>query len=149
MSSDGPSVFRLVSHMLAAVFNSRSAFHREWQRYASLATPSDPIEGRWTGEWISEVSGHRGELKCVLVPIPPGKYRAFFHAGFSKLFRVGYVTELKVAQHAGHITLAGQEDLGGLAGGVYRCEGEIRETDFNCHYSCQYDQGLFRLKRVD
>jgi hypothetical protein len=149
MSSGDPSVFRLVSHMLAAVFNSRSAFHREWQRYTALANRNDSVEGRWAGEWVSEVSGHRGELKCVLVPVASGKYRAFFHAGFSKLFRVGYVTDLQVEQRDGRITLAGQEDLGALAGGIYRCEGEIREAAFNCHYSCQYDQGLFRLKRVD
>jgi hypothetical protein len=134
--------------MLAALFNNRSAFRREWRRHESSRTTADSIEGRWGGEWISDLSGHRGELKCVLAPIAPGKYRAFFHASFSKLFRVAYATELNLEQSDGRVSLAGEQDLGALAGGVYRCHGEIRGTDFNCKYSCKYDRGVFRLRRI-
>jgi len=149
VSSASPNVFRLVSHMLAALFNNRSAFRREWQRFSNAPAKPNSVEGRWTGEWVSDISGHRGELKCVLVPISADRYRAFFHAGFSKLFRVAYATELNLKQNDGFTTLAGQQDLGSLAGGIYRCEGEIRGTDFNCKYSCKYDQGIFRLHRID
>ncbi|HTL17790.1 MAG TPA: hypothetical protein VL793_11170 [Patescibacteria group bacterium] len=149
MSSASPNVFRLVSHMLAALFNNRSAFRREWQRFEKTPAKPNSVEGHWSGEWVSDISGHRGELKCVLVPISADKYRAFFHAGFSKLFRVAYATELNLQRKDGHTSLVGQQDLGSLAGGVYRCEGEIRGTNFNCKYSCKYDQGIFRLHRVD
>src|SRR5579859_7193028 len=142
MNKRRPNIFRLVSHMLAALFNSRSAFYEQWRRYASEPT-RDPVAGRWVGEWISEQSGHRGELKCVLAPAAPGAYRAFFYASFSKLFRVGYVTELKTEPGGDRIRLHGEEDLGALAGGVYRCDGEVNGNDFNCRYSCRYDQGTF------
>jgi len=148
MSSANQNVFRLVSHMLAAVFNNPSAFHREWNTYRS-AVAEDAVVGRWTGEWISDTSGHRGELKCLLSPAGAGLYRAFFYARYSKLFRVGYTTEMKVERTGGKTLLHGEEDLGALAGGKYRCEGELQEAELTCHYSCKYDQGSFRLKRLD
>jgi hypothetical protein len=147
MNKPRPNVLRLISHMLAAVFNSRSAFQREWQRYEGLPA-NGTIEGRWGGEWVSSQSGHRGDLKCVLTPSSPDVYHAFFYATFSRFFRVGYATDLKAQQASDRVYLKGEEDLGKLAGGVYRCEGEIIGADFNCHYSCKYDQGVFRLKRL-
>jgi hypothetical protein len=134
--------------MLAALFNNRTAFYKEWRHYES-APPREPPAGRWIGEWISEDSGHRGELKCVLAPGATGVYRALFYATYSKLFRVGYSTDLKVQPGEGVIRLTGEQDLGGLAGGIYRCDGEIRGRDFVCQYSCKYDHGDFRLKRLD
>jgi len=148
MNKESPNVFRLVSHMLAALFNSRSAFRREWRRYEVAPVTVDAVAGRWIGQWVSELSGHRGDLKCVLVPVTSGKYQAFFHASFSKLFRVGYVTELNLSQRDGCFWLTGEQDLGALAGGIYRCEGEIRGREFNCNYSCKYDRGVFRLRRA-
>ena len=135
--------------MLAAVLNSRAAFHREWKHYELSGRRGDAIAGRWCGEWISEQSGHRGELKCVLSPVSPEVYQACFYASFSLVFRVGYMTKLNVNRTNGRILLTGQEDLGPLAGGIYRSEGEVCERDFNCHYSCKYDHGIFRLKRLD
>lgn len=144
-AKQGPGIFRLVSHMLAAVFNSRAAFYREWNGY-QRPLEGDAIAGRWTGEWISDQSGHRGQLKCVLSPLPSGSYRAHFYASFSKLFSVGYKTELKVERRGDRVLLKGEEDLGALAGGVYRCEGEVSGADFTCQYSCKYDHGTFRLQ---
>ncbi|HZR17513.1 MAG TPA: hypothetical protein VFE51_09315 [Verrucomicrobiae bacterium] len=148
MNKSRPSVFRLVSHMLAALFNSRAAFHEQWRHYES-APARDAVAGRWIGEWISEHSGHRGALKCVLARAAEGVYRAYFYASFSKLFSVGYVTDLKAESGPGVTHLNGEQDLGPLAGGIYRCDGEITGTDFVCHYSCKYDQGTFRLKKLD
>jgi hypothetical protein len=148
MSKQRTSIFRLISHMLAAVFNSRSAFHAQWRRFETEPA-SDGIAGRWIGEWISDRSGHRGELKCVLTPASAEVYRAYFYATFSRLFSVGYVTQLKAERTNGPPRLTGEEDLGSLAGGIYRCDGEVSGTDFNCRYSCKYDNGIFRLKRLD
>jgi hypothetical protein len=135
--------------MLAALFNSRAAFHREWKRYKNSATGNEGIAGRWTGQWISQRSNHQGELRCVLTPVSPDVYRACFYASFSLLFRVAYVTNLKTESMDGRVLLKGEEDLGALAGGTYRCEGEVIGSEFNCQYSCKYDHGIFRLKRVD
>lgn len=142
-----PNPLRLASHMLAALFNSRSAFLEQWRRYETLAQPPEGIAGRWVGEWVSESSGHRGELKCVLDPVGAGLYRACFYATYSRFFRVGYATELKAETANGRTYLKGEEDLGALAGGVYRCEGEATANEFNCNYSCKYDHGVFHLRR--
>jgi hypothetical protein len=132
--------------MLAAVFNSRAAFHQEWEQAAGLPS-SDLVSGRWAGEWVSDQSGHRGELRCVMKPNGPNHYQAHFYATFSKWFRVGYTTELISAQKNSAIQLSGEENLGRLAGGTYRSEGEIQGDSFVCHYSCKYDKGTFRLQR--
>jgi hypothetical protein len=149
MNKTRPNPLRLISHMLAAVFNSRSAFQHEWRRYENLPARADGISGRWVGEWVSERSGHRGELKCVLTPSSSEVYRALFYATFSRVFRVGYVTELQTERAGDRICLKGEEDLGALAGGIYRCEGEVTGPNFNCTYSCKYDHGVFRLRRLD
>lgn len=149
MNQSRPNIFRLISHMLAAVLNSRSAFQQQWRHYEEHPAKAAGIEGRWVGEWISETSGHRGELRCVLAPVSDGLYRAYFYASFSKLFRVGYVTELKAELVNERTLLKGEQDLGGLAGGIYRCEGELSGSEFNCRYSCKYDHGVFRLKRLN
>jgi hypothetical protein len=138
LAVSSPNILRLASHMLAAVFNSRSAFQDKPQG----------IGGRWIGEWISELSAHHGELRCVLEPASSNEYRAYFYARFSKLFSVGYVTSLKGEQTNGRTLLKAEEDLGPLAGGIYRCDGEATPAEFNCRYSCKYDQGVFRLKRL-
>jgi len=149
MSASLPNLLRSISHMLAALFNSRSAFQEQWRRYDNRAGSPDGVGGRWMGEWISELSGHRGELRCVLATISSTEYRAHFHAKFSKLFSVGYVTSLKAEKAEGRTLLKGEEDLGALAGGIYRCEGEVTGTALDCKYSCKYDRGVFRLKRLD
>lgn len=147
MNTSRPNVVRSVAHMLAALFNSRSAFAEQWRQYAAGAGSPEGIDGRWLGEWISELSGHHGELRCVLVAVCPSEYRAYFYARYSKLFSVGYITSLKAEKTGSRIVLKGEEDLGALAGGMYRCEGEATPTEFNCQYSCKYDRGVFRLKR--
>jgi hypothetical protein len=147
-STTRPNPLRLFSHMLAAVFNSRSTFLEQWRRFETKAEKQDGIAGRWVGEWVSDSSGHRGELKCVLVPVSSGIYRAYFYAAFSRFFRVGYATELKAELTRDRVNLKGEEDLGALAGGVYRCVGEAAGDEFNCKYSCKYDHGVFRLRRM-
>ena len=140
---------RLISHMLGALFNSRAAFLEQWRQYETAAKRPQAVAGRWIGEWISQLSGHHGELKCVLSQISPAVYRAYFYATFSRFFRVGYVTDLNAAQVDGQTRLEGEQDLGALAGGIYRCEGAVTGTHFECRYSCKYDQGIFRLTRLD
>jgi hypothetical protein len=75
-------------------------------------------------------------------------YRAYFYAAYSWLFRVGYITDLNAQPKDGGTHLKGEHDLGSLAGGIYRCEGEVKGDGFECRYSCKYDYGIFRLKRT-
>ena len=148
MSNARPNPLRMLSHALAALFNSRSAFLQQWRRYENQPPGTPGLAGRWVGEWISEANGHHGELKCVLEPVSPIVYRAHFYASFGKVFRVGYATDLKSEQSSERILLKGEEDLGALAGGIYRCEGEMSGNQLQCRYSCKYDHGVFRLQRL-
>ena len=147
MSNTRLNPLRMLSHALAALFNSRSAFLQQWRYYENQPGETPGIAGRWVGEWISEANGHHGELKCVLEPLSPLVYRAHFYATFGKIFRVGYATDLAVEQTGDRLCLKGEEDLGALAGGIYRCDGEVVGNGLQCRYSCKYDHGIFRLKR--
>ena len=149
MSTARPNPVRMLSHALAALFNSRLAFLEQWRRYESRSVPTQGLSGRWIGEWISDANGHRGELKCVLEPVSPALYRAHFYASFAKIFRVGYATDLKLEESDGLARLRGEADLGVLAGGTYRCEGEVTGSRLECRYDCRYDHGIFRLNRLD
>ena len=149
MSTSPLTPVRMLAHALAALFNSRAAFLKQWRACPTLQAGSQGVAGRWVGEWLSEANGHRGDLKCVLQSAGPNLFRAHFYASFAKLFRVGYATELKTEQTNGRTLLTGEENIGFLAGGVYRCEGEVNGNELHCRYSCKYDHGIFRLKRLD
>lgn len=149
MSKGRPNPVRMISHALAALFNSRSAFLEQWRRYETSRVPAQGLAGRWIGEWISEANGHQGELKCVLEPISATRYRAHFYASFARVFKVGYETDLSLEDSSGRACLRGEADLGALAGGTYRCEGEVTGNRLECRYRCRYDHGLFHLKRLE
>jgi len=149
MSLDSIGIFRGLSHVLAAVFNNRSAFERAWRTYSPQGNGTPSIHGRWQGEWVSEVSGHHGELKCLLSPITTDQLNAVFLASFLRWLRVGYGVLLEATESGHGFRLKWESDLGALAGGIYQYEGEVNLMEFNCSYRCKYDHGLFRLKRLD
>ncbi len=141
-------MFRNISHLLAALFNDRSRFDREWREYRPPAGDKG-IQGRWLGEWISEENGHRGELKCVLTKIATDKYNAHFYAVFAKMLRVCYSVQLHGGQAGEKVELEGEADLGRLAGGVYHYKGHATPSEFQCAYRCAYDHGAFQMKLYD
>ena len=144
-----PNTFRGFSHLLAAVFNNRSHFQRAWRAYMPAPDAMQTIQGRWQGEWVSEDTGHRGELKCLLSRISADQLDATFLATFGRFLRVGYGVQLSATATGESLRLKGESDLGMLAGGVYEYEGEVNLTEFKCSYRCKYDHGIFRMKRLD
>jgi hypothetical protein len=149
MSLVSTGIFRGFSHILAALFNNRSRFERAWRDYQPAADALKSIAGRWQGEWISETTRHRGELKCLLSRPDAEQLEAIFLAAFWRFLRVGYGVRLSATATGGGFRLKGHSDLGALAGGIYQYEGEVNLAQFNCSYRCKYDNGLFQLKRVD
>jgi hypothetical protein len=111
--------------------------------------PAQDIQGRWRGQWIGEVNGHTGQLRAILTPLEPGRYRAGFHATHSKFLRACYRVMLSVREENGRFVMEGEADLGQLAGGVYRYQGKAIPTEFNCTYRCEFDCGTFRMSRLD
>jgi hypothetical protein len=139
-------MLRTISHFLAALVNNASDFKRRWNQDAPPPTAANDLQGRWQGEWISEVNGHRGALRCVLTRGDDGNYKAAFHAVYARILRVCYTVPLHGQWIDGKLKLEGDADLGPLAGGVYRYQGEAEEAEFVCLYNCKYDHGTFRMK---
>lgn len=140
---------RSFAHLLAALFGNCTDFNRHWKRHSARSQTPDGIEGRWQGEWVSEENGHTGKLRCLLIKEEANRYRARFHATYSKVLRVCYTVPLTAQETNGRCVLKGEVDLGRLAGGVYHYRGEADAMTFNCTYACAYDHGTFALKRPE
>ena len=139
-------IARKISHVLAALVNNASDFKRRWRQDTPAPSAANGLQGRWEGEWVSEVNGHRGALRCLLVRGEAGDYKATWHAVYATILRVCYTVPLHGQWSDGKLTLEGEADLGSLAGGIYRYQGEAGEDEFICTYSCKYDHGTFRMK---
>lgn len=139
------STLRDAKHLLAPLTANCREFHDRWER---ATRDSSRIAGRWEGEWVSEANGHRGPLRCVLETLADGRWRATFHAGYAGVFRACYATELTAAASGSGWTFEGESDIGWLAGGVYRCEGDATDSAFTARYRSRYDNGRFQLHRA-
>ena len=134
-----------LAHLVAGLVASSRQFRTAWKSAASM--PSDLV-GRWQGEWLSDVNGHRGKLKCVIPTVDGDRYKAIFHAVYWKLLRVSYSVWLTAERTGETFAFRGEIDLGRLAGGVYRFDGTSTLHSFAATYDNQYDHGTFRMTRV-
>ena len=146
-SSHALSVLGVAFLLIISLGSSGCSFSHEWKQAAKFSSPVSELEGRWQGVWVSEVNGHTGALRCLMTRKDDGRYRARFHATYAKVFTFGY-TVLLTTQVTNHTArFQGEENLGWLAGGVYRYEGHADGTNCLATYSCKYDHGTFRLAR--
>lgn len=132
-----------------------SSFERDWEAYAVKADAmtgksSAKSTGRWAGEWKSEVNGHHGPLRCLLESVDgeADRYLARFHAGYDLGLTFEYSVSLTAFPAGDRILVAGEENLGWLAGGLYRYEGALDADTFACTYAAESDRGTFRMSRV-
>jgi len=116
--------------LVALLVSGCSSFQREWQRAAQSSTPTHSPAGCWEGRWQSDVNQHSGKLRCVLVPQSATNCVAHFHATYWKIFRASYSVSLAVAMTEDGWSFRGEEDLGWLAGGTYRYDGQVSATNF-------------------
>ncbi len=123
-----------------------SSFNREWKEAPAATSPGD-IEGKWQGHWRSDKDDHTGSLRCVMTKTGDDRYCAHFVATYWKIFTFAYVAELQGTPQENSVHLSGAQDLGSLAGGVYKYDGTATNTDFNCTYSSKYDHGKFIMIR--
>jgi hypothetical protein len=166
-----PAVVALVAALLAGAAAGGCAFDRNWKRLraadraaaaaASTGTtaPSpdraaaDRLAGRWEGTWKSERNNHSGKLRAIITPLDDTSYRAAYDATYLGLLRFGYSMKLTVqpneagSSDASAVRFQGSEDLGWLAGGVYRYDGAADGQSFESTYQSKYDHGRFRMTR--
>src|SRR5260221_4556725 len=106
-----------------------STFPRDFTAAVGKPTPANTILGAWQGDWKSN-GGHGGALRCLLEPLGDTgantvSYRARFEAKFWGIFTAHYTTPLAGAGNDSGAKLAGDHDLGWLAGGTYHYEADV------------------------
>ena len=122
-----------------------STFGRDWNKAASTST-SEPLAGRWSGEWLSEVNGHHGRLRAVAVPHGTNRFRIRFQATYAGWLRFGYTMETTTGElSADKLPFSGEADLG--IWGAYRCDGQSTNDRFEARYESKYDHGRFDMRR--
>jgi hypothetical protein len=142
----GIRTLALVVLMAAVVLIGAScSFNREWKRAGLNGVTSVGLEGRWEGQWISDVNGHHGRLRCV-VSKDGEVYRARFHAKYLKILSFGYTIGLKAEATENGYRFRGEADLGSL-GGIYHYEGRADAMNFFSRYSSKYDHGTFQMQK--
>jgi len=151
MRSSGIRTFRKLSLLLfmplvVLLGAGCSSFNREWKKAGRNPVAASGLEGRWKGQWISDVNSHHGKLRCIIKK-EGDVYQARFHAKYKKILGFGYTVPLKAEATDNGYKFHGEADLGSLAGGVYHYEGHADATNFLSTYSCKYDHGTFQLQR--
>lgn len=152
MNRIGNNFFRRVGRWigflaLTTLIFGCSSFNREWKRVGQQPAPTDGITGRWEGYWLSDVNAHTGKLRCIITHQTNDVYAARFRAHYLKILRFSYTVPLTVTTNNGVWHFHGEEDLGALAGGLYRYDGSANATDFHSTYDSKYDRGTFEMQR--
>lgn len=132
--------------MAALMLVGCSSFERDWKRDAVMPPPQD-MSGRWIGYWKSDVNGHRGKLRCLVEQRTEAEYTARFKANYQTIFTFTYRVGLRAIGTNDSWEVTGSEDLGALAGGIYRYAGVVTRTNFSATYSSRYDNGIFEMRR--
>jgi hypothetical protein len=132
---------------LAVLVCGCSSFNREWKRAGKQPAPTDSVIGRWEGHWLSDVNAHTGKLRCIVTHQTNDLYAARFRATYMKILRFSYTVPLTVNASNDVWHFRGEEDLGTMAGGVYRYEGNATTTNFHSTYDSKYDRGVFKMQR--
>jgi hypothetical protein len=137
----------LLAMMPAVVLigTSCSNFNREWRKLGGNPDAPSGLEGRWEGNWISEVNHHHGKLRCI-VSKDGNICRARFFAKYLKILSFGYTVELKTEAMDHGYKFRGEADLG-VMGGIYHYEGHADTTNFVSTYSSKYDHGTFQMQK--
>lgn len=137
----------IFSLALAGLVCGCSSFNREWKRAGKQPAPTNSITGRWDGHWLSDVNAHTGKLRCLITHQTNDLYAARFRATYMKILRFSYTVPLTVNASNDIWHFHGEEDLGALAGGVYRYVGNATTTNFHSTYDSKYDRGTFEMQR--
>jgi hypothetical protein len=111
----------------------------------TMATASDPLSGRWTGYWSSDVNGHRGPLRATVSPSQSG-YDVRFSGRFARVIPFVYRTHLDVVGAVGEATLLSAERRIPLFG-TFRTDAAVTPTSFDATFRSRKDGGRFVLTR--
>jgi len=116
------------------------------------------VPARWSGTWLSEKSGHKGTLRCILLPTEnPDEIHTWFDSTYAKVLRFKmkstFPTELAITPPTTiggtieSLRFSGSDSLGIF--GVYEREGEISGDTFRSSYRAKHDHGVFEMRAAD
>lgn len=148
-----PRSFVLTVACVMLVFLTGCRFDRQWRQLtraelAGTSAATDALSGRWEGNWVSEPTKHTGKLRAIITPIDERTYEALFDASYLAILRFGYGMQLHADRKShGVISFHGEENLGKLAGGLYRYQGTADGATFRCKYVADADHGYFEMTR--
>lgn len=123
------------------------SFDRNWRRLTRTPTQDGGLSGQWVGTWKSEHSNHSGQLRAIITPVDDATYRANFDATYLGILRFGYSMNLAAQEEGDVIRFQGEENLGWIAGGLYRYDGTTDGQTFDCTYQSKSDHGRFQMTR--
>lgn len=123
------------------------AFRSAWKK----APATTGAEGKWSGTWHSDATGHQGTLRCVVSgPVDQkGGHEFFYQATWKKILSGSYKSVHTVRkQKDGTYTFKGEHKMPDWAGGLYHYEGTIKGDNFSACYQSSMDHGTYTMKRV-
>jgi len=124
-----------------------NSFEREWKRESRYPTAYGTIAGVWKGKWVSDKTGHEGELRAVIKRIDHDTFHVWYDSVYEKTLHFKYDLFMDVRLEGTTAYFKGRADLGKLAGGVYTYEGKADTYNFFSTYRSKYDYGTFEMTR--
>lgn len=107
------------------------------------------LEGRWVGRWTVGSPEHGDKMRAIVVRVSDAKYRATFDSLYAGALHFVYTAELDVVTQAdGTLRFTGEEDLGPLAGGVFRYEGTCDGIHWKSTFRASSYDGTYEMIRV-
>lgn len=104
------------------------------------------LAGSWSGNWISEGSGHKGPMIAVFRSVGTDSYDVTFSGRFFKVVPFRYKATLMVTGKEGDkLILTGSQKLLGF--GTFEYNALADEGSFIANYSSKKDNGRFELYR--
>jgi len=105
------------------------------------------LNGNWSGNWKSELSGHEGPLKAKFTVSGETKVQARFTGRFFKIVPFKFNVSLDVVSQKDGVTkLQGKQDLG-RALGVYHYDVTYKGNEFIAKYKTDKDKGVFSVSK--
>jgi len=104
------------------------------------------LSGSWSGNWISDGSGHKGPMKAVFRSVGTDSYEVTFSGRFFKVIPFRYKVTLMVTGKDGDkLILTGSQKLLGF--GTFEYSALADNGSFMANYSSKKDNGRFELYR--
>lgn len=104
------------------------------------------LSGSWSGNWISDGSGHKGPMKAVFRSVGTDSYEVTFSGRFFKVIPFRYKATLTVTGKDGDkLILTGNQKLLGF--GTFEYSALADNGSFMANYSSKKDNGRFELYR--